>query len=567
MLVHPQKLRSLFWLRWKIFTRAFSRNPWQIFGAIMLVLFVVPLAGGMAFLTFFGYRFLPTPINEELLYLVLSGLLLLWILLPLLEFNTNEGLNLSKLNLFPLTRWELMLSLLFSTLLDIPTLALVLLLGAVVVGFGVFVSIPMTLFSLLVMLVFYVQIIAVSQLVLALLQRTLQSRRFRDISVIIIIVFSSLGGIGGQSLSRVFAAQASDGLLTNLRVSGYLQWVPSGIAARSVQMALHGAWLQAFGWLVVLVAVSLLFLYLWQMVIARSLASPEEGGTPVQRRRKRGVGASVLAGMNARTGSGLGLLDRLFSPDLLAITVKDFKYYRRDPQLAGIIIQSFFSAAILFIIPLVNGQSASSITYSPLILLFIPILPIFSMISLSLNSLGLDRLALTTLFLFPIPPQRILWGKNLAVFLLGTVELLLLILVGSLVSHSWEYSLPSLIAGMSGIFVALACGNFSSVFIPQRMRTMGRFQATGEASASSQGGCLRSVLIIGVLGLTLILLIPVALAIVLPLITQAPLYYVLSLPLALAYGIAFHQIVTRLVAPYVVTRTPEILAATSGDKS
>ncbi len=126
MAIHADKLRWLFWLRWKTLMRGYTRRPLSIIGAIFVLLFIVLLAGTIAVVSFFAYRLLPSPANSQVLYLVLTAALLLWIMLPLLEFTANEGLDASKLILFPLTRAELMASLLFSTLLDIPTIGLVL---------------------------------------------------------------------------------------------------------------------------------------------------------------------------------------------------------------------------------------------------------------------------------------------------------------------------------------------------------------------------------------------------------------------------------------------------------
>src|SRR5579884_2761294 len=165
VIIHPEKLRWFLWLRWKQFYRSFTRDKSRIIGAIFMVIFGLPMFAGIAVLTFFGYRFLPPPANIGLLYLALIGVYMAWIILPLLEYNVNEGLDLSKLSLFPLTHAELMTSLVLSTLLDIPTLALLLIFAAVVAGWAI--SLPVALFAVLAMLVFYVQVVGMSQLVLA----------------------------------------------------------------------------------------------------------------------------------------------------------------------------------------------------------------------------------------------------------------------------------------------------------------------------------------------------------------------------------------------------------------
>ena len=106
MVIHAEKLRWLFWLRWKMLLRSFvgsgGKSNWgRIIGLIFLILFGLPFIGGIAVGTYFAYRYLPAPANSELLFLVLTGIYLLWIVLPLLEFTVNEGLDLSKQSLLP----------------------------------------------------------------------------------------------------------------------------------------------------------------------------------------------------------------------------------------------------------------------------------------------------------------------------------------------------------------------------------------------------------------------------------------------------------------------------------
>src|ERR1700730_14027213 len=189
MVIHRDKLRCLFWLRWKLFQRGFTRDKTRIITTIIIVVFGLPFYSGIAAGTFLAYRYLPVPANAEVLFLVLTGVYLVWMVLPLLEFTVNEGLDVSKLMLFPLTRPELMVSLLSSTLLDIPMFGLILVFIAVIAGWAV--SIPVTLLTIVAVLIFYTQVVGMSQLVLAVLMRTLQSRRFRDLSIILIALFSS----------------------------------------------------------------------------------------------------------------------------------------------------------------------------------------------------------------------------------------------------------------------------------------------------------------------------------------------------------------------------------------
>ena len=555
MAIHAEKLRWLLWLRWKTLTRGFTRNPASAIGATVLLLTVLLVAGSAAVGTYFAYHSLPSPANSEVLYLVLTGVLLLWVLLPLLEFSANEGLDASKLTLYPLTRAELMVSLLFSTLLDIPTIGLVLVLAAVVAGWSV--SVPVAILAFVAILIFYVQVVGISQLVLALFMRVLQGRRFRDLSIIIIAVFSS-----SCYLLQQFAFGGARFLhfydnLKSASFSPYLQWLPSGFAARSITQAVQGNWGASLACLGLLLVTSILALYLWQVVLERSLSASEAGGSTRARNRRRQQPVTLAVGTQPVSTSIWG---RILSAQISVIALKDLKYFWRDPQLKAMMFQSVIYVAIFFVGPLLNPNS-SLFGGSAYMLLITPLIVLLFMLTLSLNILGLERQSLTTLFLFPITPKRILWGKNLAVLTLGMAELVLLIAIGAFLTHAWNLVLPVIVVGLAGMGVTLGCGNFTSVYFPQYVRQMQRgFRATGQAS---QGGCLRAVLSLVMLVVTAILLIPVALALGLPMLYHVEWIWGFTIPLALIYGIAFHQVVTRLVAPRILKKAPEILAITT----
>jgi ABC-2 type transport system permease protein len=555
MAIHADKLRWLFWLRWKTLLRGYTRRRLSIIGAVFVLLFIVLVGGTIAVISFFAYRLLPSPANSEVLYLVLTGVLLLWIVLPLLEFTANEGLDASKLVLFPLSRAELMASLLFSTLLDIPTIGLVLVLVAVIAGWAV--SVPVALLASVTMLIFYVQVIGISQLVLALFMRVLQGRRFRDLSIIIIALFTSSCYLIQQF---VFGGTRILHLYDNLKsasFSPYLKWLPSGLAASSITQAIQGNWGASIATLALLLITSILTLYLWQFVLQRSLSAAEVGASARVRSRRR---QQVPAVTTAIQPAGVTIWERLIPAQVSALAIKELKYFWRDPQLKAMMFQSVIYVAIFLVAPLLNPNS-SRFGGNGYILLITPLIVILFMLTLSLNTLGLERQSLTTLFLFPVAPQRILWGKNLAVATFGIVELVVLIAAGALITHAWDYVLPVLVGGLAGMGVALACGNITSVYFPQYMRQMQRgFRATGQ---SSQSGCLRAAMSFAMLIIAGILLIPVALALGLPYIFQAQWIWGITMPLTLIYGIAFHQIATRLVAPRMLERAPEILAITT----
>ena len=559
--IHRDKLRWLFWLRWKLFSRSFTRDKTRIITTILTLVFGIPFYGGIAVVTFLAYRFLPAPANAEILFFVLTGIYLMWMVLPLLEFTVNEGLDVSKLRQFPLTRPELMCGLLFSTLLDIPMFGLILVFLAAIVGWAT--SFPVAILTIVAILICYTQVVGMSQLVLALLMSTLQSRRFRDLSIILIALFSSSCYIFQQ---LVFRGLGNGDFIANIdraHLSTYLQWTPPGMTAQAIQQAVLGNWGMSLVWLIFACAASVLVLYLWARVLERSLSTPEVGGA-VRTRRSKAARQTVaetpsFAQTQMPVASG-SLRQRLGMSQTFAIAIKDWKYFWRDPQLKAAMFSSLYIVVVFLIGPILNPSA--SIGSFGILTFTAPLAVFFSMLTLSYNTLGLERQSLTTLFLFPIEPRRILFGKNLAVAVMGTVELIILVVAAAFLSHGWNVVLPVFVVGLAGIGVVLGCGNITSVFFPQRVRQMQRgFQATG--SSAGNGGCLRGAMTLVMMIVSIIVLLPVAAALFLPLFFHVQWVWILTIPAALLYAIAFYGVVTWLVAPQMLNRTPEILAVTT----
>lgn len=583
MVVHGDKLRWLAWLRVKILLRGFQRRP-SMLVFTLIGLIVLLIGGGALSLGIFAvFSTSSTVAATEMLYLLFSGMLLFWIVLPLLSYSTNEGLDVTKLQLFPLTRLEVMFSLLFSSLFDIWTVLLLLLFIATIVAWWLH-SLALGLMALLVVVVFYVVMVSISQLILALLMRTLQSRRFRDLSVLIIALFGS----SCYLFSRLdFGTKNIGGALRQGAFSPYLQWSPAGVAASSLRSAVQGNWGISFALLGLLVVICAVALYLWQIVLERSMSASESGASRRGKRRQQAAVASPVA-MPARASAVVAhpgierargevrvsapvreetdpLKANLFE-QLQALVKKELICFWRDPQLKIRIFQSLFYVVIVIFIPLLsqtkgNGSGGRfEAQYEPF---YAAAVSLLLMLVLSLNTLGIERQSLTALFLFPIDRRRLLWGKNLAVLLLGLVELIVLMGVCIALGRQPQMVLPALVMGLAGMGVALGCGNLVSVFFPRYQREMGRRGFAGSGSQAQQGGCLNQLMALVALVATVIVLAPVALGIGIPFFMGNDWSLVVSIPLSLLYGLALYVIFTNLSARRMLATEPEILKATT----
>lgn len=256
-------------------------------------------------------------------------------------------------------------------------------------------------------------------------------------------------------------------------------------------------------------------------------------------------------------------------PQVLAIANKDMKYFRRDPQFARLILLPLVYVVVLIFSTIYGAHTIVTPAGEPgdifavIRVMFAPSIVLFSLYSLAYNTLGFERESLTTLFLFPIDPKHILWGKNLVIFGLGIIELLLLVLVVAFFTHLWIFALPAFTLGLTGIGIILACGNVTSAFLPRRLNSTQRgFQSSG-TSMSAQEGCLRVVLSFVSMIVGVVVLLPVMAALVLPVVFQLQWLWLVAVPFSLVYGASIYYGVTALVAPYIVSRAPEILSQVS----
>jgi ABC-2 type transport system permease protein len=386
----------------------------------------------------------------------------------------------------------------------------------------------------------------------------LQSRRFRDLSIILIGVVSSSYYLIQQFVLRGLGVEHIYENMQAGTISPYLQWSPPGMAARTIQHASQGDWGSSFAWLGGLLVTTVIVLYLWQLVVERGLTASESGGSSRVRRRSTEPTAKIAIPVPSSTSNSTGLVARIVSSQFFSIAVKDIKYYRRDPQMLRLLI-SFVLVIVLVAVGLLNTGSSRAQAFGPWAVMIAPVYALFLLTTLSYNILGMERQSLTSLFLFPVNPKQILWGKNIVTFVLGLIEVLLLVLVVAFVENSWNLVLPAITIGLTGIGIILGCGNFSSIFFPQRMPLARRgFQSSN--SVTSEGGCLRSVMAFVVLLVMIIMLIPVVAGLVLPVIYHAQLIWWVTIPASLLYSAAFYIIVTNLTAPHMLERTPEILA-------
>jgi len=106
----------------------------------------------------------------------------------LLVSSLNEGLDLTRLLVFPIARRDLVVSILLGTLFDYPTYIMAPVLLAALVTWGISPALPIVALGLLLA---YCHMVIASQLVVTVFGGILQSRRFRDLAIILASLFGA----------------------------------------------------------------------------------------------------------------------------------------------------------------------------------------------------------------------------------------------------------------------------------------------------------------------------------------------------------------------------------------
>jgi ABC-2 type transport system permease protein len=430
-------------------------------------------------------------------------------------------------------------------LLDLPVLFLLAFFAAILAAW---VNSPAAgLIAPLALLLLYAQMVAAGQTLLALLNSVLRSRRFRDISFVLLAIFGSTFYLWQQLAIRQLGERGFRiRHLLELQVSPWLEWTPPGMTARAIQSAAAGDWAGALVNLGLSALVLAALAAAWHRALTALMTSAETGGGP----GRAAAPATRIAGWTPPLP-----LPR----PILALAAKDLRYFWRDPQIKAMILNTLLALSILIVAPWVGMRAPLDVGQSNWLVLGLPLPVILTTLALAFNAFGMERGGLRVLFLLPISPTRLLLGKNLAVLAVAALETAILGGVLAAISGGWSLLPVGVAATLAAVLVTLGVGNAVAIFLPGRMPEGMR------ATYSADAGCARGLLQFGAFMLVWTLIAPIGAAIGLPTAFNQPALLLFGLPLALAYAVALYVLSLRLVAPLLEARQPEILAVTTRD--
>ncbi len=527
------RVRRLVWLRWTLAVRALGQGTLQKVGLAFFCLFIVPAAALGAWFTWWaGYRRLDEPARGELLLVVLGVLWTLWAVSPFLSFGLNQGLDPDRLQPYPVPAGELMAGLALAALLDPWSVPVLLFLVAAAAGW--INSVAAAPFVLAALLLAYLHQVALTQVLVNAFAGVLRSRRFRDV----VVFLTALLGTGfwllqQAAVARLGLVRSLDQLVT-LGAGEFWRWLPPGWAAAAIRAASAGRPDLAAGWLGALLLGLLLLGWLWVRLVRR-LGEVAPGG------------GSAPAPATAAEARGLGWL----GGRVWAVAAKDLRAFWRDPAQRAQFVTSLGQLVWLVAPFVIQGGVQRSLALAPLLIVLVPI---WTARDLASNTFGWERGGLATLFALPVPPSRILLGKNLAVALIALAEAGLIATAVGLVAGEL---LPVAAAAFPALLLAtLATGNVLAVTVPRPVHDRMR----RPNSNSGAEGCAQAMLALIAFLAQLVVIAPAAAAIAVPLVTESQEWLIVTLPLALLYGAAVYVLGLAWAARRLATRLPEILA-------
>ncbi len=475
--IRPKIINALFRLRLTLLARSFQgpNAVSRIIGTVLLLVFLGPTVVFIMFGEIVGLRYL-TQSNiqeaENITFLILSGIFLLWALLPLLQFTVNESLDITKLTIYPVSQAEMMFGLILSTLVDIPTIGLILALAGIAAGWTQ--SLPQLAGYFVILIITYVATISFSQMILSSFLGLLRTRKWRDISIFLFTFIALSISLGFQLLSASahnFANINTNVIsaLLNGNLNQWYQFLPPGMASSALNAIYRGDLLSAGLWAVGLLAYSVLFVWLWSSILARALVRPEEFGSAKTRRRKHAIAVSQ------KSAAGKSLIPA----QITAFAIKDLQYLWRDPRFKRVMLNVLYWIGLLVVF---------SFEKNPISNYFLYFIVFSGCISLSSFAFGYEGPAMTQLAVLPINPRYMLFGKNLAVLVFSGISGAILITVQTFLTHSYTNIGETIINLLVILFIGLGLGNVISVVTPTYVPQQGigrRQQDSGTSTVNA----------------------------------------------------------------------------------
>ena len=415
--------------------------------AISLALFF-GLAGGLLFSLL---RVATRTVAAETVPFAFAGLLLIWVLGPIVSVGSDGTLEVDKLVLFPLRRNQLMPGLLLAAIVGVGGVATVLtLLGSIV---GMAPLSPAMAITLLAAVLELAICVAASRLVSTAISGA-QTRRWRDLALF-------LGPLIGIGINLVFQfyvrtklqfgstahGERGGAFMTAVRVA--VRLLPSGPPAEAMVAARAGSWALAAVELLAGGVYLLGLLGLWWRAIQKVLTTSPAAAGP--RRGRAGGGA-------AQRPSHLlpRWLPFLPANRVGAVAARELRTVWREPRQRAAMLSSLFPG----VLPLLSFGALTSHNHS--IVLFAAV-PMYMMAATGTNQFGFDGQRHWMNVAAGEDIRSDLRGKNLTRALFAATVGVIAAVGLAAKTGGWEMVIPALALGVAVFGIDMGLANVASI--------------------------------------------------------------------------------------------------------
>lgn len=457
-----EQLGALLWLRWLEFKFSFRsrEGAWGILGAMIVAAMLAPAALGLGAAGFFFVWRIQVIDQYRSLFLIGIDLLLAvnffaFQLTNLFDPRRHEGFDLRRLQIFPIPLGRLHRLNLAASINDVVFLFFVpMQLG---LAAGAIITMGWRATGWLAALgLFNVLNLCWSQALAMAIGRVMQARRRKELLVLLLPLLAlAVYWLPYWWLRTLPEAGRGRWEEDSARIRAILDYFPSGWTFQALEATALGRswWLQAA--LLASALVAGYWLSLWQL--RRSLANREGSGRRSVKREKDGLRPRAFS-LPGRFG---------------ALLEKEFRYLLRSSQGRYAFVWPVILTLLLRIFALqseANRQFLEMAEGSQL-MLFIGFF-FFFFLPFYVGPFGFDHRGIQTYYLAPVSFKKVLLAKNLAVFALGGVCSLELVVCYSAL-FGWPGTAAVLLAvlGMvSGFPILFAGGNLVGCYFPKALK-------------------------------------------------------------------------------------------------
>ena len=502
------EIKNLLWLQWRLTVASFRSGQKQdvlrILGYVLLALLLIPLLILFNAFLIWVYRSLDPGPASEIVTVLMSFIILIWLLTPASNTQMVEPFSMPKLFSFPISLNGLVLGSLVVNFFSVGFLATLPFIIAVIAGNSR--TFPGVLPALISATLFLLMLLVLKSLIDDIFDLIAEDRRLRTVGILLALV-PVIFIVGGQLYfqshfipniesmfdANDFSVANLDALIWDVRLSRFLIWQPGAWLGRATGAAAVGRYDQWAAWTVLLTGFVVLGYF-----AHRAMLSKLYFGELV---RVQAKGQSSNKKLRA-AGPRLPFVAAASSQALWALLAADWRGFKRNPYTIRMAIGPVILAIMAVFFSSTMPGPASGIAA---LLGFTAVTTVTLSYGHNVFAI-LDSPGLGTVLLAPVPARWLLVSHNLLLTALVAALSFGAGLLVAIVTRDPDAPFAALGAAMLVQLITLSVCNFTAVLLPYKID----LEKGRAASNDSRTSVLSVFVVLGGMGL---LFMPIIIAV------------------------------------------------------